>query len=120
MASFGLIQSALNALPGDVRSALTTAFSEVAHRLSLVPTEAGKSPNFSAWRFDATTPATANEEFVIVHGKGVTPKALVPVLPLASADWQLVALRQTRAADGARIYLSSASTGASISVLVEF
>lgn len=121
MASYGVIQSALNGLPAAIRSALTAAFSELAHRLALTPTDNGvKSANFSAWRFDATTSSVVDGEFVITHGQGQTPKALLPVLPLQSSSYQLVALAQTRAADSQRIYLRSPSTGALISVLVEF
>ncbi len=121
MASFGLIQSALNGLPANLRSALTTAFSELANRLSLAPTEdAMKSPNCSAWRFDTTTAATVNGEFIIAHGRGVAPKALIPILPLTATSYQVVPLTQSRAADAERIYLSSPTVNARVSVLVEF
>lgn len=119
MASKGYIEQLLNALGKDVRGPIVRSFQYVLDngRFGL-QTDRTRAENFQGYRFDATTPGTANEEFSIAHNLGYAPGLILPILPLEEGT-QLVPLVVTKAPDEARVYLRSSSTGAPISVYVE-
>lgn len=121
MANSGYLASLFGGVESTLRRALQSAFSYVLdHGLKFGPVEhQGVSENFGAFYLSSTTHATANTEFSIVHGMGRTPYLAVPILPLNQVGAQSVALCVTRAADGARLYLSSPSTSVPITLLVE-
>jgi hypothetical protein len=75
--------------------------------------------NLQWYPLSATTPATANEEFSVVHGLKSPPYLLVPALPLDTAGHQLVALMVTRPADAKRVYVSSPVPDAVVTFFVE-
>lgn len=78
-----------------------------------------RGANLRWFPLTATTPATPNEEFSIVHNIGTIPYNLIPCLPLDGVGGMLVDLTVTRAADIARVYLSSSVADAPITVFVE-
>ena len=120
MATSGYVSTFLNGLPADVRRALTQAFDYPLTGLRLgraIPSR--RAENLQMYFLQATTPATANEEFTIEHQLGRAPYLLVQVLPLDSTGGQLIRLGVSRAADASRIYLTSPETEAPVTVLVE-
>lgn len=78
-----------------------------------------RGANLRWFPLTATTPSVANTEFSIVHGIGTVPYNLIPCLPLDGVGGMLVDLTVTRAADIARVYLSSSVVNAPITVFVE-
>lgn len=117
MAAPGYIATLLNALDAAIRVPLTNAFDYAMRENAL---GAGtKAENFSWFKVTGTTHATANTEFSVLHGMDHAPSKLIPFLPVDSTTSQLVTLAVTRAADGKRIYLKSASTGAQFQVYLE-
>lgn len=78
-----------------------------------------RGANLRWFPLTATTPATPDEEFSIVHNIGSIPYNLIPCLPLDTAGAMLVDLTVTRAADIQRVYLSSSVADAPITVFVE-
>jgi hypothetical protein len=120
MASKGYVESLLNRLPDTVRQALKPAFDHILDNGQIGGIEHGKKAiNFRWYRLDGTTSSNANQEFSIVHGLGVAPFHLLPMVPMTSSGSQLVRLRVTRTSDASRVYLSSPDTNAAFSVLVE-
>lgn len=120
MADKGYTQSLLSSLPTDQRTVLVRVFDYILGNLRFgVRDNQERAENFQLYRFDAVTSSVANTEFEIAHGMAQAPYLLMPILPVDSSGGQMVRLKVTRAADSQRIYLSSADTGASISVMVE-
>lgn len=120
MADKGYTQSLLSSLPTDQRTVLVRVFDYVLGNLRFgVRDNQDRAENFQLYRFDAVTSSVANTEFSISHGMAQAPYLLMPILPLDSSGGQIVRLKVTRAADSQRVYLSSADTGVSISVMVE-
>lgn len=78
-----------------------------------------RGANLRWFPLTATTPATPDEEFSIVHNIGTVPYNLIPCLPLDGVGGMLVDLTVTRAADLQRVYLSSSVANAPITVFVE-
>lgn len=120
MASASYIEALVGSLPTEHRRALKEVFTYVLGNLRLgPPDDQARSENLQAYYYEATTPAVADTEFSILHGLGRAPYLVVPVLPLSVQGAQLVPLTVTRAADATRVYLSSSTTNAPITVLVE-
>lgn len=120
MASKGYVESLINRLDQTVRTSLKYAFEHVLDQGQIGGIgHQEKAINFRWYRLDGTTSSNANEEFSIVHGLGLAPFHLLPLVPLTSSGTQLVRLRVTRAADASRIYLSSPDTGAAFTILAE-
>ena len=120
MANKGLVNAILNNLEDGVKRILSPAFEYVLDSLRFGHPDPGtRAENFSIYFFTATTPSTANTEFSIRHGLNVTPQNLMPFLPLDVVGASIVPLTVTRAADGQRVYLRSASTSAVIYVGLE-
>lgn len=117
MADKGLVHGKINALPSDLRPPLNDAFDETLDNLR-VGTE-DRALNMRWYRVSGTTHATANTEFSIKHGLGFTPSQAFPVLDLSVVNSVMPVLTVTRAADDARIYLSSPSTAATFTILLE-
>ena len=115
MAAPGYVAQILNALPADIRTPLTSAFDYVMREFSLG--DNAKAENFSWFKVESTTHATANTEFSVPHNMGQVPTCILPVLPLSEVGAQLVPLTVSRAADASRIYLKSSSTGAAVYLL---
>jgi hypothetical protein len=107
-------------LEDAVRISIKYAFEHVIDNGQIGGIEAGqKAINFRWYRLDGVTSTTANEEFSMVHGLGVVPFHVLPLVPLGSSGGQLVRLKVTRPADAIRLYLSSPDTAASFTILVE-
>jgi hypothetical protein len=119
VANKGYVTQLLGRLPSEQRRPLLAAFDYLLDNLRLgLRDDKTRAENLQGYRLDGTTHATANTEFSIAHGLGAAPYLLVPILPMETGA-QLVPLTVSRAPDAERIYLTSASTGASISVYVE-
>lgn len=118
----GQIESELRALPADVQATFVRIFRAILPDLRFGHSQ-GVQPdpcvNFGAGFFQATTDATPGTEFSIPHGFGRVPYGLIPFLPLDQVNAQTVPLKVTRAADDKRVYLSSTTASASITVIVE-
>jgi hypothetical protein len=120
MAQKGAIDLYLNTLPAEQRGPVGQAFKYVMDNLRWgQPDEGRRAENFQLYLRTSTTAAVANAEFSIAHGLSQTPTAIYPVLFLDQVGSQLVPLTVTRAADVNRVYLSSPTTSAVISVWIE-
>jgi hypothetical protein len=117
VASKGYVEAILNSLPADERKALALAFGHVLDDWQLGTGQ--KAQNARWYRYDATTSATPDEEFSIVHGLGRPPATLIPVLDIGVVNAKTVRLQVTRAADSQRVYLSSPEVSAAITVYLE-
>lgn len=113
----GYIQTLLNALPAEVRPILLNAFDYVQSSWRLGT--GARATNAQWFRISGTTSSNANTEFSILHGMDVAPATLIPVLDLNAVNSQLVPLTVSKAPDTKRVYLTSSSTGAVITVYVE-
>ena len=120
MASKGYAASLLSTLPEPIRRPLLEAFQYALSTLRCGWTADGqRAENLNWYRFSATTPATASQEFTITHGLGQIPRVVFPFLPVDSSGASLVPLTVTRAADSRYLYLQSSSTGAIVYLAVE-
>jgi hypothetical protein len=120
MSQKGYVNSLIGNVDERLRPSLKHAFEHVMDNGQIGGIQAGqKAINFRLYRLDATTSTAANVEFSILHGLGIAPFHILPMLPLSSSGGQMVRLKVTRPADAARVYLSSPDTGATISLLVE-
>jgi hypothetical protein len=117
MASKGLVEQYLNALPTESRYPLQKAFDEVLDNWRFGT--AARAQNAQLYFLTGTTAAVANTEISIAHGLSAAPKWILPILDAQTVGAQLVPLKTTRVADASRIYLSSSSTSAPFTVLVE-
>ena len=80
----------------------------------------GRTENFAGVYLTSTTAGTSSAEFSILHGLGFAPNVVFQVIDPGAVNSQWVPdLKVTRAADGARLYFSSASTGLVFSVYAE-
>jgi hypothetical protein len=118
VADIGSIEAELGGLPSEHKKALVSAFRYLLNNLSWVRLERGRAQNCQVYYTSGTTSTAANTEFSIAHGLGATPSYVIPVLPLDEVGAQMVPLRVSRAADDKRVYLTSSSTNAAITVLV--
>jgi hypothetical protein len=120
VADVAYIKSVFAGTPDAVKKAAEQAFTYLLGNLTLgAPEEARRAKNFQWYWFSGTTSSVANTEFSIAHGLQRVPSVIIPVLPLNSVGAQVVPLRVSRAADANRIYLTSTSTSAAITVLIE-
>jgi hypothetical protein len=120
VASKGYVESQLNRLDSKIRNVFTQVFTHVLDTYQIGGIEhQEKALNFKWVRLNSTTSSTANTEFSILHGAGVTPLYVLPLLPLDAVGSQSPRLTVTRAADASRIYLSSPDTNAPFSCLME-
>jgi hypothetical protein len=120
MADIGYVRGALGAFSGDQKSSLDTIFTYILSNLRFgLPDDTKRTENFQLYRRDATTPATANEEFSIAHGFANAPRVVFPVLDVTQTGNAFVPLMVARPADSKRIYLKSSSTSAPITVFLE-
>lgn len=117
MSQKGIIDLNVNALPQDIRYPIRQSLYEIMDNFRIG--SGSKSENGQLYRFDSTTPGTANQEFTISHGLGTAPSQLIPVLSLNEVGAMLPTLSVSRAADSQFIYLKSSSTGVAFTVLVE-
>lgn len=120
MADASFIKSLFGDTPDAVKKAADQAFTYLLGNLTLgAPEDQTRAKNFQWYWYEATTSSVANQEFSFSHGLGRIPTVMIPVLPLGSVGAKTVNLEVSRAADASRVYLKSASTSASIMVLVE-
>ena len=120
MANARYVESLLGPLEPAPRKVLTAVFDYVLGNLRIGRvTDRTRSENFQAYCYTGTTPSTANTEFTIAHGLGITPYLCIPVLPLDEAGSRLVRLEVTRVADASRVYLRSPEVDAPFSLLFE-
>lgn len=117
MSSIGYVDSLLNTLEPAVKKTLDLAFREVIQNFQLG--DGPKATNARWFRLTGTTAAVANTEFSILHGMDVEPALLIPVIDLTAIGSQLVSLTVTKAPDAKRIYLSSPSTSAVVTLYAE-
>lgn len=122
MANIGDIRGLLGGIPDPTtRRILVEAFELVMGKGGLTfgdPDHQRRATNFRA-TYQAVTTATSTGEFSLVHGMESAPTVAIPVLDVGQPGAQLVSLQVTRAADSKRIYLTSPSTGARVTLLVE-
>jgi hypothetical protein len=114
----GYVDQLLNTLPAEIRRPVSAALQYVQDNWRLG--DGSRASNAQWYKFTATTDPVANTEFAILHGQGQTPSKLIPVLDLTSIGSQLVPLAVTRQPDAQRVYLSSGSTSAFLTVYLEF
>lgn len=120
MADASYLKTLFGGVETGLRRALDQAWDYVLGNLRLGrPIDSTRSENFQAYFYEATTPGVANTEFTVAHGLGRTPYLLVPVLPLDAVGAKIVRLQVTRAADAARIYLSSPDINAAVTIMLE-
>ena len=120
MARVGYIETLLGGLDSQVKKALVDIFGFVLK--SLVwgrPGHQVTSENLQAVFLQGTTPAVANQEFSIEHGRATVPYLVIPVLDLQSVSSSVVRLTVARAPDVRRVYLKSPDTSAPFTILVE-
>jgi hypothetical protein len=122
MADSSYLKSLLGGLSSEIRLAMGNVLDSMLRELRLgQPTTGVRAPggNFQLYPVQTTTPAVANEVFSIEHGLGRTPYVAIPMLDLTAEGAKLVPLTVERAADSNRIYLSSTSTSAPITLYLE-
>ena len=120
MANIGYVRSLLGGLATQERRTFGDVFDYVLNNLRIgLPGHQKRAENLQLVQLNATTPGTAGEEFSIAHGIGAAPRVLFPCLDLHTVGAQLIPLQVSRAADENRVYFTSASTGATITVFVE-
>lgn len=120
MANPTYIEALLGSLPSDQRRVFKQIFEYVLGNLRVgQPDDQVRSENLQAYFYEVTTPATANEEFSIAHGLGRAPYLLIPVLPLSTQGAQIVPLTVSQPADATRVYLTSSTASAPLTVLIE-
>jgi len=120
MANASYVESLMGGLDRDLRAAFKRVFDYVLNNLRFgVAAHQVRAENLQAYYLTSTTPGTANEEFSIVHGLGVTPHLIIPVVPADKVGAAIVNVQVTRAADASRVYLRSPSTAAQVWLLVE-
>lgn len=107
----------LNSLEPTVKKVLQLAFDYVQATFRLGTDN--KATNANWYRQVVTTHATANTEFSIAHGMDGIPTTLIPVLDLNAVGSQMVTLTVSRAPDAKRVYLTSPSTAAVVTVYLE-
>ena len=79
-----------------------------------------RTTNFAGRYVKVTTPGTANQELAVAHGLGRTPNVVWQVTsPRVVNSRFLGDLTISRAADESRVYLTSASTGATLWLYME-
>ena len=121
MADLGFVKSQLAGVTDEkTRRILNTIFEHVLGNLRFGEAEhQTRAVNFQMYFQNSTTASTGGEEFSIAHGMAQTPHLAIPVLDLGSAGSQWVPLRVSRVADSKRVYFTSTSTSAPMSVLIE-
>ena len=121
MADQGYVESLLASMPdNDLRKMFGAVFRYVLKDVRFGRAESGEaSKNFGGGFFTATTPATPNEEFSVAHSFGRPPYLLIPVLPLDQVGATIIPLRVERAADSAKVYLSSSESDQPIYIYLE-
>jgi hypothetical protein len=118
----GLIASEINSLPSELRPTFLRIFQAILTDLRIGhPTFAARDPlkNFGGAFLHGTTHATPGTEFTMAHGFERVPYLALACLPLDTVGAQMVNLTTTRAADDKRLYISSPTASASISLIVE-
>jgi hypothetical protein len=120
MADLGIVKSYIAGLSnqGD-KKIWTQVFTHLLQTISFgEPEHETKATNLNAYFYTATTPAVANTEFSIAHGIGARPRLAIPVVDLRQQGSAFVPLRVSKAADSKRVYFTSTSTSAVVTVLV--
>jgi hypothetical protein len=117
MASKGLVDQALNALPSEMRYPLQKAFYYLMDNWRIGT--GTRAENAQLYRYSSTSASVANTEFTITHGLGAAPHNLIPILDVSAKNAQLIPLTVSRAADADRVYLKSASTSAVFNFYLE-
>jgi len=117
MATKGFIDTQINNLPVNIRYPLKNAFYYMMDNWRFGKDR--RAENAQLYRVTSTTATTANTEFTVPHGIGMAPTQLLPILDLSKVGSQLVPLTVSRAADSQNVYLTSSSTGAVFTVLLE-
>jgi len=117
IATKGAIDLFINALPDQIRVPLKNAFYYTLDNLRIG--DGPRAENLQWYKVSSTTAATANTEFPIAHGMGITPHLLIPVLDLTKIGAQTIALMVSRAPDQTYVYLKSASTSAVFTIYLE-
>ena len=122
MANPSYLKSLVGGLPAEAKAALGRCWDYLLNgnlRFGPVDSNHPRTENFAGVYVSGTTHATAGSEFTLAHGLGSTPSVVLPVLDLNTINSQIVPLVVSRAADAMRVYLTSSSTSAAITVYVE-
>jgi hypothetical protein len=122
MADIGALRSLAAGIPdATTRRIVTEICEEICGKGGLTfgdPDHQRRATNHRSF-FEVSTTATSTGEFSIRHGLPTAPTLAIPVLDVGQPGAQLVPLEVTRAADGQRVYLKSATTSARITLLLE-
>lgn len=120
MADIGALRSFIANLQSDVKKSVGDAFAYGFKNIRVgLPGHQKPAENLSWVQLDFTTSTTANQEIPVAHGLASAPRVAFPCLDLTSSGTQMVRLRTTRPADSRRVYLSSDSTNAAVTIFVE-
>lgn len=120
MASAAYVKSLFGNTDAGVRRAMSQAADHMLTGLAFGHVgDQERAENFRGHYHTFTTPSTGDVEFSIAHGLGVTPYALIPVLPLDVVGARTVRLEVTRLPDSQRVYLRSPETDVTGYVLIE-
>ena len=122
MATSSYAKSLLGGIPAEMKKAMEAVVAYVFDRNLEFGPVGHQEPcaNFRGIYVTSTTAGTASQEFSIAHGLSRTPNVLIPVMDPRAVNERLIGdLQISRAADSARVYLKSASTGAVFSLYLE-
>lgn len=117
MAIKSYVETLVNALPDTERYPMRSAFWYVMDnwRWGTGP----RAENGQLYRVQGVTSSIANQEVAIPHHIGAVPTQLIPILDLSIVNAQLVPLTVSRVPDADYLYLKSASTSATFTVMAE-
>lgn len=113
----GYVSTLLNSLPADIKPPLQAIFDYLQDNWRLG--SGVRAANAQWYRSTFTTSSNANQEFSFSHGLDSAPTWLIPIVDLTSVGSQLVPLTVSRAPDANRVYLTSSSTSATVTVYLE-
>ena len=125
MATSSQAKALLGGVPADLKAALFKVMDYVFDRnfaFGPIDNDVAQTPttNLAGRYVKVTTNATANLETSIAHGLGRVPNVCWQVVSPAVANSQFIGdLTISRAADTARIYVTSATVGATLWLYVE-
>ncbi len=117
MATKGIIDVYVNALPDPIRYPIRSALYYILDNLRIG--DGARAENFQWYPVSFTTSSVANTEVQVAHNVGSVPMKFFPVMDLSSVGNSFVPLTVTRASDGTFLYLKSSSTSATVSGFVE-
>jgi hypothetical protein len=125
VATSSFARTLIGGLGADFKKALGEVFDYLLNNsLAFGPIDADaaqtKTTNFLGRYVKVTTSGTANQEAAIAHGLGRTPNVMWQVVSPRVVNARFIGdLTVSRAADDNRLYVTSASTGATVWMYIE-